>query len=166
MQAPISSPATLPLRAAIEGRDVGAALDAFAEDALLRSPLTNRVAFHGREQIGAVMEILLERFHGITYTDELRGEHTGFLVARAEVDGQQIELVDHMLLDADGRIREMTVFFRPLPAAATTLSTFGGGLGRRRSASRGAFVSALARPLGLMARAGDALGARLIRGSL
>jgi hypothetical protein len=38
-----------------------------------------------------------------------------------------------------------TVFFRPLPAAAAALRLIGAGLGRRRSAARGALISGLPR---------------------
>jgi hypothetical protein len=39
----------------------------------------------------------------------------------------------------------------------------GSGLGRRKSAARGHFISALTQPLGLMTRVGDRVGVRLIR---
>jgi hypothetical protein len=72
-------------------------------------------------------------------------------------------MVDHLRLNADGRIYEQTVFFRPLPATAAALRALGTRLGRRKSPVRGAIVSALTRPLGFMTRAGDGIGARLVR---
>jgi len=39
---------------------------------------------------------------------------TAFLVARARVGGQDIEMAEHMRLGPDGKIQELTVFFRPL----------------------------------------------------
>jgi hypothetical protein len=160
------NPAPLPLRAAIEARDLAAAVAAFAPDAVVRSPLTDRLTFTGPEQIGAVLQILLASFEDLHYTDELRHGDQAVLVAHARVAGQELELVDHLRLGPDGRIRELTVFFRPLPAAATALRVFGAGLGRRRSAWRAATISGLARPLGFLARSGDALGARLVRRAL
>ncbi len=65
---------------------------------------------------------------------------------------------DHLRLNSDGQVQEMTVIVRPLPAATAALRVLGAGLGRRRSPARRAIVSALARPLGLMTRLGDRLG--------
>jgi hypothetical protein len=156
----------LPLRVAMEARDLEAVKDAFAPDAVLHSPLTGRLTFRGREQIGAICEIVLEAFEGLTYTEEVREGDAAFLVARARVDGQDIEIVDHLRLGPDGRISEFTVFFRPLPAAATALRLLGAGLGRRRGPLRGALISTLARPLAFITRAGDGLGVRLVRSTL
>ncbi len=156
----------LPLRASMEARDLDAVVDAFAPDAVLRSPLTAKLAFTGREQIRAVITVILDVFGDLHYSEELRGENVAFLVARARVDGQDIEIVDHMRLGPDGKIREMTVFFRPLPATAAALRLITAGLGRRRSPARAAILSALTRPLAFMTRTGDGIGVRLVRSSL
>ena len=163
MSTPIPTLSELPLRKAMEERDLVAATNAFAEDAVFHSPFTDKLVFRGREQIAALTRIVLEDFDDLRYTAEVRTEQTAFLVARAKVDGQEIEIVDHLRLNRDGQVQEMTVFFRPLPAAAAALRVLGAGLGRRRSPTRGAIVSALARPLGLMTRLGDGLGVRLVR---
>ena len=39
----------LPLRTAMEARDHAAVVQAFAEDAVLLSPITGKLAFEGRE---------------------------------------------------------------------------------------------------------------------
>ena len=156
----------LPLRAAMEARDLDAAVDSFAPDAVLRSPFTAGLAFTGREQIRAVIAVILDAFSDLRYTDEVRSENAAVLVSSARVGGQDIEMVDHMRLRPDGRIGEFTVFFRPLPAAAVALRVIGAGLGRRKSPARAALISALARPLGFMTRVGDGIGVRLVRSSL
>ncbi|MDR3487415.1 MAG: nuclear transport factor 2 family protein [Bradyrhizobium sp.] len=154
------------MRAAMERRDVRAVADAFAADAQFHSPLTDRLTFRGREQIAALATIVLDVFENFRYTDELMGDEVGFLVGRAQVDGLEIEFVDHLRFDRDGRIADITVFFRPLPAAAAALRRIGARLGRRKSPMRGAVISMLARPLALMTRIGDAIGARLLRASI
>jgi hypothetical protein len=53
-----------------------------------------------------------------------------------------------------------------LPAAAAALRQIGARLGRRESLLRGAAISVLARPLALMTRIGDAIGAGLLRASV
>jgi hypothetical protein len=158
--------AMLPLRAAMEARDLEAIVDAFAPTAVFHSPLTSRLAFTGHDQIRALTEVILRVLTDFRYPDEVRGEDTAFLVARARIGGQDIEITDHLRLDPDGKISEMTVFFRPLPAAAAALRLIGAGLGRRRSAARGALIAGLATPLAIMTKAGDPFGARLIRSCL
>ena len=156
----------LPMRVAVENRDVAALAEAFAPDAVLHSPITSKLTFTGRDQIVAVFQVILEEFEGITYTDEVRQGDVAFLVTRATVGGEEIEILDYMRLDAEDRIRELTVFFRPLPATAVALRRIGAGLGRRRSPRRAALISALVAPLALMARAGDGFGVRLVKPTL
>jgi hypothetical protein len=150
----------------MEARDLAAAVDTFAPDAVLRSPLTDMLTFSGREEIRAVLGVILEIFDGLHYTDELGGAESAVLVAGARVDGIEIEMVDHMRLDESGKIRELTVFFRPLPATAAAMRAIGAGLGRRKSRGRAAAISMLTQPLGLMTRVGDKVGVRLVRPTL
>ena len=159
-------PATLALRRAMEARDLPAVLDAFAPDAVVRSPLTGRLTFRGRQQIGAVMEVILEVFQDLRYTDELHSAGSAVLVAGAHVGGSEIEMVDHMRLDDSEKITELTVFFRPLPATAVAMRLIAGGLGRRKSAGRGLALSLLTQPLGAMTAMGDRLGVRLVKPTL
>ena len=159
----MNMPAKSALRVAMEARDLSAIVDAFAPDAEFRSPLTDKLAFKGRAEITAITGVILGVFEDFHYTDELQGERNGFLVARARVDGVDLEIVDHILYRPDGKIEEFTVFFRPLPAAAVALRMIGAGLGRRKSPARAALISTLARPLGFMTKTGDDIGARLVR---
>src|SRR6516165_12186583 len=153
----------LPLRAAMEARDRPAVVEAFAENAVLRSPFTDNLAFKGREQLDAIIAVILDVLDDLTYTDELHGDGTAVLVGRATVDGLALQFSDHLKLRDDGLIQEMTVFFRPLPASTQALRRIGEGLGRQKSALRGRVLNSLAAPLAFMSRTGDRVGARLIR---
>jgi hypothetical protein len=163
MSALADSPTTLPLRTAMEARDLSAVMDTFAPDAILRSPFTSSLAFQGREQIHAIMQLILEVYEDLRYTDEIQGADSAVLVATARVGGSEVHMVDHIQLDQNGKISEVTVFFRPLPAVAVAMRVIGSGLGRRQSAARGHAISALTRPLGLMTSVGDRVGVRLVR---
>jgi SnoaL-like domain len=155
-------PTKVALRTAMEARDLAGVLDAFAPDAIVRSPLTSRLTFQGREQIGAVMEVILEIFEDLRYTDELQGTDSAVLVAQAHVGGSDLEMVDHLRFNDSGKISELTVFFRPLPAIAVAMRLIGSGLGRRKSAARAQAISLLTQPLGLMTELGDRAGVRLV----
>jgi ketosteroid isomerase-like protein len=159
-------PVMFPLRAAMEARDLSAVMACFAPDAVFRSPFTANLAFTGREQIRALVTVLFEVFEDLHYTGEARGENTAFLAGRARIGGEDVEFADHLRLRPDGTIAEFTVFFRPLPATAVALRVIGAGLARRKSPVRALVISALARPLAVMTRAGDGIGVRLIRSAL
>ena len=159
-------PEVLPFRAAMEAGNADAVADCFAPDAILRSPFTEKLAFTGRDQIREVFAVLLEVTEDLRYTDEGRAGDHAFLLARARIGGQEIQLADHLRLRPDGKIAEFTVFFRPLPASAAALRAIGAGLVRRKSAVRGAAVAALTTPLVAMTRAGDGVGVGLVRSAL
>jgi hypothetical protein len=146
----------------MEARDVAAVVQAFAPDANIHSPLTARLTFTGHDQIGAIISVIFDVFDDLYYTDELHSESTGYLVSRARVDGQDIKIVDLLRLGRDGKIQDLTVLFRPLRASAAALRLLGGGLGRRQSRARGAFISNLTRPFAFMSRAADRIGVRLV----
>ena len=150
----------------MEARDVAAVVDAFAPDAAFCSPLTTGLVFTGHEQIGALVQVLFEVLEDLRYTDQACDGSTGFLAWRARIEGQPIEGTDLLQFGPDGKIKEFTVFFRPLPASALALRLIGTGLARRKSPARAVVVSSLTRPLEIMTRVGDPIGVRLIRSAL
>jgi hypothetical protein len=166
MPTPVTGNAVLPFRVAMEARDHAAVVDSFALDAVLYSPLTTRLAFTGRGQIATLIEVVLEAFPDLGYTDEVLTNGTAVLVWRSVISGQDIEGVDVLRLRPDGKIGEFTAFFRPLPAAAAALRAIGTGLARRKSPAKAAAMSALTQPLAILARVGDPVGVRLVRSVL
>ena len=153
-------------RTAMEAGDADAVVDAFAPDAVFRSPLTDRLAFTGHAQIRTLTQVVLDALTDLRYTGEAAGESTATLTWQARIGGQPIEGADQLRFRPDGKIAEATVFFRPLPAAAAALRVIGAGLARRRSPARAAVVSVLTAPLALLARAGDPVGVRLVGSAL
>jgi hypothetical protein len=153
----------LPLRVAMEARDHGAVMESFAENAVLRSPFTDNLAFEGRDQLDKLITVILAVLEDLTYVDELHADRAAVLIGHARVDGMRIQFCDYLKLRDDGQIEEMTVFFRPLPATAAAMRQIGGGLGRRRSKLRGRLINTMTAPLALMTRAGDRLGVRLLQ---
>ncbi len=147
----------------MEARDHGAVMESFAENAVLRSPFTDNLAFEGRDQLDKLITVILAVLQDLTYTDELPGDRAAVLIGHARVDGLRIQFCDYLKLRDDGLIEEMTVFFRPLPATTAAMRQIGGGLGRRRSKLRGRLINTMTAPLALMTRAGDRLGVRLLQ---
>lgn len=153
----------LPLRTAMEARDRRAVVATFAHGAVLRSPFTDNLVFEGHEQLDALIAVVLDVLDDLTYTDELHGDRTAVLVGHARVNGLRLQFTDHLKLRGDGLIEEMTVFFRPLPAATAAMRRIGERLARQKSGVRARTIGAMVAPLAFMARAGDRLGVRLVK---
>jgi hypothetical protein len=151
-----------PLRAAFEARDHDAILEALAPDVVLRSPIFE-VPFTGRDEVGDLFSVLLETLWPLTYLDEIPGD-PHILHFTGEIKGNQLEGVDLIQLDDEGRAKEITVFLRPFPAVAAFLSETGPKLGRRRGgAGRAAILRAAGTPLSFFMRRTADSGPALLR---
>jgi hypothetical protein len=100
-------------RRAVERQDHDAMSAAFAEGAVLHSPVTFK-PFEGKAAIARLLAILMEVFEGFHYTDELTAaDGTKALVFRASVGERQVEGLDLIRFDDSGLIRDFTVMVRP-----------------------------------------------------
>ncbi len=156
----------MPFRAAMEARDRAAVVHSFTTDAILRSPISPKLIFQGGSEIDALYEAILNVFENLRYTDELRHGDVGILVLEARVEGVPIQVVEYMHFADDGRIRDLTAFFRPMPALALAARGLGRELGRRRGPLRSRLISALVSVLVVMSRVGDATVVRLVRSAV
>lgn len=104
---------THPFRAAIEAADHEAAFALLADDVTFRSPVVHR-PYHGKASVVALLRHVVEVFSDFRYVDELAGERTTALVFRAKVGDRELEGIDYLTTDADGRITELAVMIRPL----------------------------------------------------
>jgi hypothetical protein len=105
-----------PFRAAVEARDLQAAVAALAPDVVLHSPVVFK-PFEGRDAVGAVLRAVFEVFEDFRYTDELEGPDVHGLVFRTRVGDRDAEGIDLLRHDDQGLISDFTVMIRPLSAA-------------------------------------------------
>ena len=105
-----------PFRVAAETKDLDLMRETLAEDVVLHSPILFK-GFEGREMALIVLANVIEVFEDFRYLDEVHGDGTVVLRFAAKVDGKfEIEGIDYLTLDADGRVTDLTVFLRPLKA--------------------------------------------------
>ena len=104
-----------PFRVAAEARDVELMTETLREDVELHSPVLFR-GFEGRETVGMVITNVAEVLEGLTYTDEAVGDGTVVLRFKAMVGDLELEGIDYLTLDDEGRVADLTVFMRPLSA--------------------------------------------------
>ena len=106
-----------PFRAAVEGRDLAAAVALLAEDVVFRSPVVF-TPYRGRDAVGPILHAVSEVFEDFRYVREVgapeQPDHV--LVFRARVGAMEIEGIDLLHTGDDGSIDELTVMVRPLKA--------------------------------------------------
>lgn len=113
-------------RNAVEAGEIRGATELFSEDAVFRSPVVYR-PYQGRDTVLKVIEAA-ERVLGLgghfQYVHQLEDAdaRVAILEFATAVDGRQIEGIDKLTFDEDGRITELKVMLRP----ASALQAVGG----------------------------------------
>jgi hypothetical protein len=96
------------------GADKDALSSILAEDVVMYGPLSDEPV-SGRE---AVLEAM-RRIGGaadLKYKEVLTGETHHAAYFRLQIEDTVVDGMDRFLLDADGKIAEVTIWWRPLPA--------------------------------------------------
>jgi hypothetical protein len=105
-----------PFRRAAEGKDLELLRETLREDVVLHSPILFK-GFEGREMSMVVLANVIQVFEDFRYLDEVHGDGTVVLRFAAKVDGKfEIEGIDYLTLDEEGRVTDLTVFLRPQKA--------------------------------------------------
>ena len=104
-----------PFRRAAEAKDVELLTETLREDVELHSPILFR-GFEGREIVGLVLTHVAATLEDLTYVDELREGDTVALRFKASVGDRELEGIDFLELDDEGRVADLTVFMRPMSA--------------------------------------------------
>ena len=115
---------THPFRRAVEADDEAAAFALLHEGVVFRSPAVHR-PYQGREVVAHLLHHAKATLGGLTYIDELHGEGTVALIFTARVGDKDVEGLDHLTLDEQGRITRFRVMIRPasgLMAVAQTMA--------------------------------------------
>jgi hypothetical protein len=121
-------------RAAVEAQDHAGMVEALAPEVVFHSPITFR-PFEGRALVGTLFGVLLETFEDFRYTDELDGDGVKMLIFKARVDDRELEGLDVLRFDAEGKVAEFTVMVRPLSGAMALADAVGKGLERAAASS-------------------------------
>jgi hypothetical protein len=133
--------------AALADGDHPALVEALADDVVLHSAIT-AAPFEGRETVGELYASVMESFEQVeTVADFSEGDTFAFFW-RGRIEGRFVEGVDRLEFDDAGKVREITIFARPLSGLLTFLTGIGARFARRTRGDRiGALLHATARPL-------------------
>lgn len=101
-------------KAAVEAEDRQAIVDALSEHVVFRSPAVFK-PYEGKQVVGAILtEGAMKVFEDFRYLHRLEDGDTAALIFSARVGDRELDGLDLMRFDADGRIRELMVMVRPL----------------------------------------------------
>ena len=97
------------------GADKDALARILAENVVLVGPLSDE-PLTGSEAVTAAIQGVSTVAADLTYKEVLSGEthHAAFF--RLQIEDTAVNGMDYILLDADGKIAEVSIFYRTLPA--------------------------------------------------
>jgi hypothetical protein len=114
-------------RKAVEAKDLDAMREALADDVVFHSPITFK-PFEGRESVSMLLGVVFRIFEDFRYTDELDRDDVKALVFKARVGDKEVEGLDLLRIDGEGKIADFTVMVRPLSGAMALAEAVGKGL--------------------------------------
>ena len=100
-------------RAAAEARTSRRSRSCSPSEVVFRSPAVFK-PYEGREALAMLLGAVVEVFEDFRYTDQVETGDTAVLVFEARVGDRELDGVDILRFDGDGRIAEMMVMVRPM----------------------------------------------------
>lgn len=100
-------------RAAVEAKDLSAVEQLFAEDVVFRSPVVFK-PYEGREALMLLLGAVVRVFEDFRYIEHVESGDAATLVFEARVGDRELQGVDILRFDSEGKVREMIVMVRPM----------------------------------------------------
>ena len=100
-------------QSAVLAGDEGALREALAADVVFRSPAVFK-PYEGREATMLVLRAVSNVFEDFRYEDRFEGDDGDVLLFAARVGDRELNGIDLLRFDDEGKIRELTVMIRPL----------------------------------------------------
>lgn len=99
-----------------------------AEDVVFQSPVVFS-PYRGRAVVGHLLRTVAGVFKDFRYTDELASAGQTALCFSARVGDKQLEGIDLITLDEEGRVAKLVVFVRPMSGAMALAQAMQAALG-------------------------------------
>jgi hypothetical protein len=100
-------------RRAAEAKDFAAIDELFAEDVVFRSPVVFK-PYEGRDAVAMLLGAVAQVFEDFRYTDQVETDDAAALAFSARVGDRELDGIDFLNFDSDGRINRMAVYVRPM----------------------------------------------------
>jgi hypothetical protein len=100
-------------RAAAESKDFTAIDELFAEGVVFRSPVVFK-PYEGREAVAMILGAVVQVFEDFRYTDQVETGDAAALAFSARVGERELDGIDFLHFDEEGRVDRMAVYVRPM----------------------------------------------------
>jgi SnoaL-like domain len=100
-------------RAAAESKDFAAIDELFTEDVVFRSPVVFK-PYEGREAVAMILGAVVRVFEDFRYTDQVETGDAAALAFSARVSDRELDGIDFLHFDEEGRVDRMAVYVRPM----------------------------------------------------
>lgn len=100
-------------RAAAEAKDFNAAQDLFTDDVTFRSPVVYK-PYEGRDALMVLLGAVAQVFEDFRYVEHVESGDAAVLMFEARVGERDVQGVDILRYNGEGKIREMVVMVRPM----------------------------------------------------
>jgi SnoaL-like domain len=100
-------------RAAAESKDFTVIDELFTEDVVFRSPVVFK-PYEGREAVAMILGAVVQVFEDFRYTDQLETGDAAALAFSARVGDRELDGIDFLHFDEEGRVDRMAVYVRPM----------------------------------------------------
>jgi SnoaL-like domain len=100
-------------RQAAEAKDFSALDDLFTEDVTFRSPVVFK-PYEGRDAVALLLGAVVQVFEDFRYTDQVETGDAAALAFSARIGDRELDGIDFLHFDSNGRVDRMAVFVRPM----------------------------------------------------
>jgi hypothetical protein len=100
-------------REAAEAKDFSAIDELFAEDVVFRSPVVYK-PYEGRDAVALLLGAVAQVFEDFRYTDHVETGDAAALAFSARVGERELDGIDFLHFDSEGRVDRMSVYVRPM----------------------------------------------------
>jgi hypothetical protein len=119
-------------RRAAEAKDFSATDELFSEDVVFRSPVVFK-PYEGRDALVGLLGAVARVFEDFQYTDQIENGDVAALLFRARVGDREVDGLDLLRFDGEGRISELMVMVRPMSGMHALAEAMGRELERLAS---------------------------------
>lgn len=99
-------------RAKAETKDFSGMEEVFSEDVVFRSPVVFK-PYEGRDALAMLLGFVLQAFEDFRYVEQVESGDTAVLMFEARVGDRDLQGVDILRFDDEGKVRELIVMVRP-----------------------------------------------------
>jgi hypothetical protein len=100
-------------RTAAESKDFSTFEAIFAEDVTFRSPVVF-TPYHGRDAVAMLLAAAARVFEDFRYTGQVETGDTAALAFSARAGDRELDGIDLLRFDGEGKVCELAVYIRPL----------------------------------------------------